>query len=264
MRAYAEAALLVALWMALGFGLRLDANSYLLVGVPLSIVFQLAIARRRLRAAWLRDPPGASVDWRWTALAVLLAVCPVIVVVRAFAARQVVVGLWGIAAIARAGGAAYALRNRRPGLAREMVRCLAIAGAIGMFWVLLPAVAQQITGVHPAHASILVGLRAFALYFPVCFVLEEVTFRGVLDTHVAQRDPGRWRSALFVSALWGAWHLPIVHVAGPRVAALPFLLVVHMTIGVPLSFAWRRSGNLAVPALAHAAIDAVRNAFMGV
>ena len=138
------------------------------------------------------------------------------------------------------------------------------AGAYeAMAWAYDPANGN--TGV--AHASILVGLRSFALYFPVCFVLEEVTFRGVLDTHVAQRDPGRWRSALFVSALWGAWHLPIVHVAhvaAPRLVALPALLVVHVTIGVPLSFAWRRSGNLAVPALAHAAIDAVRNAFIGV
>src|SRR5207237_8420680 len=115
----------------------------------------------------------------------------------------------------------------------EMVRCLAIAGPIGIGWVLLSVAAQRSAGVQPAHASILVGLRSFAVYFPICFVLEEVTFRGVLDTHVAQRDPGRWRSALFVSALWGAWHLPIVHVAqvahvgAARVAALPALPAVH-------------------------------------
>src|SRR5690242_11174121 len=134
MRAYVEAALLVAIWMALGFAARLDANSYLLAGVPLAIVFQLAVARRPLRGAWLRDPPGV-VDWRWAALAVLFAVLPATVAARAFAARQVVAGLWGVAALAGAGGAAYALRNRRPGLAREMVRCLAIAGSIGVGWV---------------------------------------------------------------------------------------------------------------------------------
>jgi membrane protease YdiL (CAAX protease family) len=37
------------------------------------------------------------------------------------------------------------------------------------------------------------------------------------------------------------------------------LVVVHSAIGVSLSFAWRRSGNLALPAAAHALIDGVRN-----
>ena len=37
---------------------------------------------------------------------------------------------------------------------------------------------------------------------------------------------------------------------------------VHVVLGVPLSLAWRRSRNLAGPALAHAVNDAVRNAFM--
>jgi membrane protease YdiL (CAAX protease family) len=39
-------------------------------------------------------------------------------------------------------------------------------------------------------------------------------------------------------------------------------VVWHCLVGVPLSFAWRRSGNLAGPALAHAGLDAVRNALM--
>ena len=42
------------------------------------------------------------------------------------------------------------------------------------------------------------------------FVLEEVAFRGALDAHVHHEGEGRgWQSALFVSALWGLWHLPI-------------------------------------------------------
>lgn len=36
----------------------------------------------------------------------------------------------------------------------------------------------------------------------------------------------------------------------------------HVALGVPLSLAWRGSGNLAGPALAHAVVDAVRNAFL--
>ena len=50
---------------------------------------------------------------------------------------------------------------------------------------------------------------------------------------------------------------------------MPFPLLVlsadHLAhpIGVPLSLAWRRTANLAGPALAHAVIDAVRNGVLG-
>jgi membrane protease YdiL (CAAX protease family) len=37
------------------------------------------------------------------------------------------------------------------------------------------------------------------------------------------------------------------------------LLIYHGALGVPLSFAWRRSGNLVLPAAAHMVIDAVRD-----
>jgi membrane protease YdiL (CAAX protease family) len=93
-------------------------------------------------------------------------------------------------------------------------------------------------------------------------VLEEVFFRGMLDTYV--HLPGEARglgSAVFVSALWAIWHLPIVPASGAVV--IPGLLVVHVAIGVPLSLYWRRSGNLAVPATAHAFIDALRNVLVG-
>jgi membrane protease YdiL (CAAX protease family) len=40
------------------------------------------------------------------------------------------------------------------------------------------------------------------------------------------------------------------------------LVVVHVALGVWLSYAWRRTRNLASPALAHAVTDAVRNATM--
>jgi hypothetical protein len=40
------------------------------------------------------------------------------------------------------------------------------------------------------------------------------------------------------------------------------MLLVHGAVGVPLSLGWRRTGTLAVPVIAHALIDAVRNALM--
>lgn len=64
-----------------------------------------------------------------------------------------------------------------------------------------------------------------------------------------------------VSALWGLWHLPVSH-GLPLPLQVVELVGVHVVLGVPLSLAWRRSRNLAGPALAHAVNDAVRNAFM--
>jgi hypothetical protein len=37
------------------------------------------------------------------------------------------------------------------------------------------------------------------------------------------------------------------------------LFVPHILEGIPLSFAWRRGGNLALPVGAHAVVDAVRD-----
>jgi hypothetical protein len=43
---------------------------------------------------------------------------------------------------------------------------------------------------------------------------------------------------------------------------IALLLSVQCVIGVPMSQAWRRTGNLMVPVIAHALIDAFRNALM--
>jgi membrane protease YdiL (CAAX protease family) len=66
---------------------------------------------------------------------------------------------------------------------------------------------------------------------------------------------------VFVSALWGLWHLPVTS-GFPLPLMVAELVVVHVLLGVGLSLAWRRTRNLGGPALAHAVIDAVRNATM--
>ena len=106
---------------------------------------------------------------------------------------------------------------------------------------------------------------SFLQYVPVVFLLEEVWFRGVLDSHLHRpRAPHGAISAIYVSALWGLWHLPLSETHGPQelLATTISLLAVHISIGVLLSWAWRRSGNLLVPGIAHALIDAVRNAIL--
>ena len=94
-------------------------------------------------------------------------------------------------------------------------------------------------------------------------MLEEVTFRGALDAHVQHPGEGHGITpAAVVSVLWGLWHLPLADPAAPLWLTLTQLIVVHGVIGVLLSCAWRRTGTLAAPGVAHALIDAVRNGLL--
>ncbi len=100
---------------------------------------------------------------------------------------------------------------------------------------------------------------------PVGFVVEEVFFRGALDTYLHHGEEGTgWLSAIFVSALWGLWHLPgQTIVLGHLASTLVGLVIPEVLVGVPLSLWWRKSGNLATSNTAHAVLDAVRNGLAG-
>jgi membrane protease YdiL (CAAX protease family) len=100
------------------------------------------------------------------------------------------------------------------------------------------------------------------------FVMEEVAFRGAIDSHV--RPPGERHgvgsstvygiaSAIVVSVLWGLWHYPITPHAS-AIEGVAEVLPLQVAVGPFLSLFWRRSGNLMVPGCAHALNDSVRNA----
>jgi membrane protease YdiL (CAAX protease family) len=125
-----------------------------------------------------------------------------------------------------------------------------------------PELRPVIASGHPLHPMDMVvnGLYTVAVFFPVMFVLEEVAFRGALDAHVHQPGESRgWLSALFVATLFGLWHLPLEGTGGALAGTIALTFAAHWLIGIPLSFAWRRSGNLTAPTLAHTMIDAARN-----
>ena len=143
---------------------------------------------------------------------------------------------------------------------RTAARPLAI-GATGFATVF--GVLHVATGTPlPAGAALAAVAKYTALYLPATFLLEEVAFRGALDAHLHHDGDSRGRqSAILISALWGLWHLPVSS-GLPQPLLVIQLVVVHVVLGGPLSLAWRRSRNLAGPALAHAVNDAVRNAAM--
>ncbi|MGH7912749.1 MAG: lysostaphin resistance A-like protein [Candidatus Dormibacteraceae bacterium] len=267
---YLVVAAVVAFWMALGFALHLTGvgvDYYLLLGVPISIAFQGLIARRPLLDAWVRGSPSLRPDWVVAVVFVLLAIVPAYTAVMGFQARQWPLLLYGLAAIVGALGAAYAIRNARRPMTWQIPLCVVIVVVIGEGLTFLSGLLSgRILDISGRQRVVTAGYY-FLLYIPALFMMEEVFFRGVLDTFIHERERrAGWLSALWISALWGIWHLPTVWHGGStaRIAlTVGDLLLGQIVIGIPLSMFWRRSGNLLVPGVAHALNDSIRNIITG-
>ncbi len=262
----------VGIWMAIGWLFHLDANSYLVIGVPLVVVFQLFVRKRPLVTLWLRDAERFRLNVWGIVLGLALAISPTVELIQTFRQADWPLYtpeiLWYVCCAIGAFGAAFSFSHFTKQTWKELGFCAGSAGTIGCLTMLLAFVARlAVNSMHHmpvtfTWANVLAGLQSFVLYVPVCFVLEEVVFRGAIDSHVFQPgDKGQWWTAFFVSTLWGWWHLPIAGANGivQLVTLIVLLPCLHIAVGVFLSLGWRRSGNLAVPATVHAFVDAVRN-----
>jgi len=256
-----EITVVVSLWIALGITLHLSAYSYLLLGIPITAAFQWGLRREPLRALWLRDAPPFRLDAAGWLIAGLLAAYPcyhLVTYLRSgpYPAKAAAY----LCAVAGALPAAYALRNFHRETRRLFLLCLVIAGGIGNTFIVGGAVTVGMA--HRTLAERLsIGITALLLNVPITFLLEEVSFRGAFDSHLHHPgEPRGFATALFVSALWGLWHLPIGLGQAPLPLVIAQLLIVHCAIGVPFSIFWRRSGNLFVPGFTHALIDSLRDA----
>jgi membrane protease YdiL (CAAX protease family) len=258
---FSQAVLLVASWMALGWLLHLDDYAYLLLGIPLCILFQLFVRRKPLSSCWVRDTTTLRFDAIGVLIAVVFLVFPVWVTISEWRTTTTLLHLYFFSCIAGAIGVAFALRRFTVKAAWSLLLCLATAGVLGCAEMLLIAFAEH-HNLPLTLARAKFGFGQLLLLLPVCFVVEEVAFRGVLDSHVQHPQDSRpWLSAVLLSAMWGWWHLPITP-SSAFSAALVVYPITHAIVGVPFSLFWRRSGNLFVPALVHALIDAVRNTYL--
>lgn len=267
-RRVGEAVGLVAVWVGLGYLWPMSAEAYLLMGIPLTLAFQVLVRRRPVRELLVRGA-GAEADRgrgtlrrRDAAVASLLVLAPLGWGLEAAARGNPWVIGWYAAAVAGAGAAAYALRSTS---VRDVLRSAALPTAVGVVGNLVVVGGVQLaTGTSVDPVTLLASVAKWlAIYYPATFVIEEVAFRGALDAHVHHPGERRgWASALLVSTLWGLWHLPVAS-GMPFSFLLLSLVAWHCLVGVPLSLAWRRSGNLSGPAFAHAAMDAVRNGLIG-
>jgi membrane protease YdiL (CAAX protease family) len=263
-RRYAECVLFVASWVGLGLLLRLQMELYLVTGVPITFAFQRFVRRQPLRAMWVISAPPFRLDRKGKVIALVLAAIPLVSAVGAAAFRQWATCAWSVCATGGAIPAAYALRHFRRTLVRPLLACLSINIVLaGLILTALSAwgVVKTPGGAPSLGVRFAVGIVELMVFIPVVFVMEEVSFRGVLDAHLHRPGEGRgWGSALFISALWGLWHLPI---AGDiSLQRIGMLLFVHCPIGVVLSLYWRRTGTLVIPGASHALLDALRDALL--
>jgi membrane protease YdiL (CAAX protease family) len=267
-----QVAVFVGIWMAIGWGFHLGGDSYLVVGVPLVVIFQLGVRKKPLVTLWIRDAERFRLSPLGILLGLCLAILPTVRLVQTLRSvnwsSQIPEILWYVCCIIGAFGASFSFCRFTRQTGKELRFCLLTAGVIGCGTMLLGAFTRWALLHKPivvnGHMAA-VGVGSFILYVPVCFVLEEVVFRGALDSHVFQPgDKGQWWTALLVSTLWGWWHLPIVGATGisQLIKYVVVLPCIHIAVGVFFSLSWRRSGNLAVPATVHAFIDAVRNMLM--
>jgi hypothetical protein len=250
----------VFLWMATGLALHLSAVPYLLVGVPLTLVFQWGIGKKAVAALWLRDKPRFGLSKRGWVLACLVAAFPCYSLLTDIRAGTTGSDLaMGIVAVLGAIPAAYCACNFRRQTFWPLVCCLVIAGGMGVLVLMVSGIHFGFSHDTLSH-RLLTGARGFLMNFPLVFVVEEVSFRGALDTHIHPpgETGGSW-TAILVSSLWGLWHVPLAIGSAPLASLILPHVIAHCLIGIPLSIYWRRSGNLVVPGAAHAIVDALRN-----
>ena len=95
----AIATLIVGGYMALGFAFGLSADGYLLLGIPITIAFQLLVARRPLRALWLQDAPPLTVTPRSAIAVFLVSIAPAAIIMRGVQGGDLVIAAYGLAAI---------------------------------------------------------------------------------------------------------------------------------------------------------------------
>jgi len=255
----AIATLVIGGYMALGFAFRLSADGYLLVGIPITVAFQVLVVRQPLRALWLRDTPSMAFTPRSIVAIIVVAIAPAAIVIRGVRDGDPVLAAYGLAAMVGAVGAVYAGRAMDRDAVRSTIRTTLSTAAILVGIMVVYRIATG--GFHGnLVAAIATAVVSVATYIPIVFVMEEVLFRGVLDTYLHGSTPGPDRAtALYGSSLWGLWHLPVVFIS-LGILTIPYLVAVHTVLGFFLVTSWRRTGNLAAPGIAHAVSDALRNA----
>ncbi len=261
----------IIIWMTLGSLFNLDPESYMLVGVPITILFQLIVARRPLLQLWLH--PSFPIKWSaWIyPVALTLALPPTILLSTMIWHKtgSIPERLWCICGALGSIPSALCLINARWKVWKSFAEAARTAGVMSVF--IFTLIAISLHGWKLSHDFWDIFFVSFVLYVPISFTLEEVFFRGCLDSYIYQEgDRYFWLSSVLISFTWGVWHMPTMPLPDSSVSikvasfiALSIALgLIHCIYGIPLTLAWRRGGSLLAPAMAHALMDSFRNALL--
>lgn len=257
-----QAVLFVGVYIGLGFAVKPNPNAYLLMGIPLTLLFQVFVRKQPLYTLWLRDATEFKLRPVAIVIAITLAIWPAYRVVTEI--REPRVDYWHafyfVAAVVGALGAGYCFTAFTKQTLLNFLMCWLITGSLSALTLVAGAAVIAFAKHTQLHIDWVYGIKSMLTYVPIGFVVEEVVFRGTIDAHVYRLgERNGILSAFFVSALWGLWHLPIIPNTGNLIIKAVTMIIVHSIPGIPLSIYYRKTGNLAVPHFSHAFMDAVRN-----
>lgn len=199
-RRYVECTVFILAWMACGSIFRLSGTGYLLLGVPLVTIFQVLIVRRPLSQLWVREAEQFQLDLRGILLTAALVLLPI---GGLYFGRPY--GMMGLIIAVGAIPCAFAIQRQSSKRLWAALPSFGAAMIIGCAWF---AIWANHTGRSPGFSStkLPILITDFLCFILIGFVLEEVVFRGALDSHAAGTSGTRsskWISAIFVSLLWG-------------------------------------------------------------
>jgi len=244
--------------MAIGYFFQLGGGAYLLLGVPLLLVFQLLVARRPLRVLWVQGAGSFPLDFRFLAMALALLVVPLLNIffgIRDYGAMHLIIVLGAFPC-------AFALSQQRFSAVLKALPLFVLSIAIGCA-IFAGFSIWHGNSVLFSPAKIAVFLTDAYCITLAGFLVEEVVFRGGLDGYLSTdvaNIRSKFVSAVFTSFLWGIWHLPLAYLYPSReIGFLSLAIVLNILWGTPLSMCCRTSGTLLLPALVHAICDAYRN-----
>lgn len=245
-------------YVALGFFFQLETIAYLLLGIPLTIAFQILVVKQPLRKLWLRDKDRFHLTTFGWVITVFFLVFPVYQLIQSASHNTLTLINLGFytAVMLGAFGAGYCYSNFTKKTVRYFLLCFGITAVLRMSLYFFPF----LFGKDEFHPDYIRAIKSLLTYIPVAFVVEEVVFRGMLDSYLHSSKKGSGLgSAFFVSVLWGLWHLPLAVNGNKAVWLVALSSILIAMWGMVLSIFWRRSGNLAVPGFSHALADAIRD-----
>ena len=263
---FIQVTIFVFIYIAIGFLFKLDGNQYLLIGVPLALIFQVFIRKKSIKSAWLRTDEKIEFNFKSILYVVLFSVYPIYKIYKICIQDELNITsiLYNFCIILGAFGLSYAVSNLTKKTAKETLLCLLTSGILGVLISFGGTYVKSCMNSTAINFNFESFFTSILMYVPIVFVLEEVVFRGILDEHISENDKKiNYWSILYICFLWGWWHLPITNKGFEEfIGASIVLPIIHTIAGFFMSVYWRKSGNLIAPGFTHAFIDAIRNALL--